>query len=466
VENQTFKKIFTVAEYVLPTFDVEVNLPSYATYNKSNINANVKATYTYGKPVTGEVTLTVHPRIRLYALASRPLEQYQVKSKLNGSVDIPVDIVRDLHLKADSYDREIEFFALVEEGITGRKYNKTGILKLYDKDVNIEMIKHTSTYKPGLKYTFLLKIAYRDDTPVEDNGPPVKIRYGHSYNEENYNKVIEKVPQNGVVKVVIDTKNDNKSVIGLNAEYQGQRYYLPVIDAQHSDSSNFIQVSLMEDQNVQIGQELKFDVSCTEPIDRYFYQVMSRGDIILFKSVSASSSKKHQFTITVTHSMAPKARVLVYYIREQNQEIVPDATEVDIQNIFRTPVSVHTSASKAQPQDKVEIKINTKPNAYVALLGLDQSVLLLKGGNDITQKDVIKELESYDGAPKRFRNLAYRKRRSIGWYGGGFTASRVFDDNGLVVITNGLLARSFYPSKSIVSCCFIAFYKPNLILTV
>ncbi len=60
--GQKFKKSFTVAEYVLPTFDVDLLLPPYALYNRPDVIATVKATYTNGKPVKGEVTLTVKPK--------------------------------------------------------------------------------------------------------------------------------------------------------------------------------------------------------------------------------------------------------------------------------------------------------------------------------------------------------------------------------------------------------------------
>lgn len=54
VLGQKSTKTFTVAEYILPTFDVDVVLPAYATYNNSHqVVATVKATYTYGKPVKG-----------------------------------------------------------------------------------------------------------------------------------------------------------------------------------------------------------------------------------------------------------------------------------------------------------------------------------------------------------------------------------------------------------------------------
>lgn len=42
------------------------------------------------------------------------------------------------------------------------------------------------------------------------------------------------------------------------------------------------------------------------------------------------------------------------------------------------------STDKAQPGDDVEVRVKADPNSYVGLLAVDQSVLLLKSGNDIT----------------------------------------------------------------------------------
>lgn len=79
----------------------------------------------------------------------------------------------------DFFEREIEFFALVEEGLTGRKYNSSSVMKIYHKEVKVELIKTSKTFKPGLRYTAYLKVAYQDDKPVDDGGPPVTLKYGY-----------------------------------------------------------------------------------------------------------------------------------------------------------------------------------------------------------------------------------------------------------------------------------------------
>ena len=53
------------------------------------------------------------------------------------------------------------------------------------------------------------------------------------------------------------------------------------------------------------------------------------------------------------------------------------------------------SQSEARPSSLVNISVKSKPLSYVGLLGVDQSVLLLKSGNDIEQEMITNELFGY-----------------------------------------------------------------------
>jgi CD109 antigen len=48
-------------------------------------------------------------------------------------------------------------------------------------------------------------------------------------------------------------------------------------------------------------------------------------------------------------------------------------------------VNITTNTDETQPGTDVELTVEAKPNSYVGILGVDQSVLLLKSGNDITK---------------------------------------------------------------------------------
>ena len=48
----------------------------------------------------------------------------------------------------------------------------------------------------------------------------------------------------------------------------------------------------------------------------------------------------------------------------------------------------------------MELSVTTNPGSFVGLLGVDQSVLILKKGNDIEQSTVFGELEKYNKIDK------------------------------------------------------------------
>ena len=44
--------------------------------------------------------------------------------------------------------------------------------------------------------------------------------------------------------------------------------------------------------------------------------------------------------------------------------------------------------NKTLPGKSLQLRVTANPSSYVGLLAVDQRFTLLKGGNDITQKDV------------------------------------------------------------------------------
>lgn len=83
-------------------------------------------------------------------------------------------------------------------------------------------------------------------------------------------------------------------------------------------------------------------------------------------------------------------------------------------------------SDQGKPGEQVSITVSTKPNSYVGLLGVDQSVLLLKKGNDLEKSAVFEELGKF--------NVRTRwERRFYGSYYGSYSD---FDSSGAAIITN------------------------------
>ncbi|UYV85158.1 CD109, partial [Cordylochernes scorpioides] len=307
IMGQDYKNTFTVAEYVLPTFDVKVNAPSYATFNNSEVVVNIKASYTYGKGVMGELTLKAESNSHFYSELTPKIYEFKTK----------------------------------------------------------------------------IKISYRDDTPLavkEDDY--LTIYYGDSYQEELWTKLeAGSVPETGIMNVEIPAMRENITILAMKAVFRGIDYYLPAVQSAVSPSSNYIRANL-----VSVDQEnAEIEVGSTEPLSYLVYQVVSRGNIVSSLKMTTPSVTKYTFKIPVVQSMAPKATVLIYYIRKENNELIADAINFKVNGVFRTPV--------------------------------------------------MEELETYDAGKKRPEFHYARKRRSL-WWSGSSTAAEIFQESGLVVLTN------------------------------
>lgn len=55
---QVHSKDFEISEYVLPKFEVKLDVPSFIVHKDKTLKVTVRAKYTFGKPVKGEVELT------------------------------------------------------------------------------------------------------------------------------------------------------------------------------------------------------------------------------------------------------------------------------------------------------------------------------------------------------------------------------------------------------------------------
>lgn len=58
-------------------------------------------------------------------------------------------------------------------------------------------------------------------------------------------------------------------------------------------------------------------------------------------------------------------------------------------------MDVKVNPSDTEPGASVELSLEAKPNSYIGLLGVDQSVTLLKTGNDIEYVSQLNYVQNY-----------------------------------------------------------------------
>lgn len=144
----------------------------------------------------------------------------------------------------------------------------------------------------------------------------------------------------------------------------------------------------------QLNKPVEVQVRSKNPLDEVTYQVIAHGKIIHAGTVNANNENQCYFLINATFEMVPKATIIVYLLK--NDDIKVAQVDVTIDGELRNFVKIKLPKTEAQPGDNISIEVMTNPNSYVGVLGVDQSVLLLKQNDGLTRDGAIQELSEYE----------------------------------------------------------------------
>lgn len=146
----------------------------------------------------------------------------------------------------------------------------------------------------------------------------------------------------------------------------------------------------------------------------YTYVIVGRGRILETKTIapvfddSNTTEYTHRFSFRPNFDYAPRARVVVYCVR--NNSIVSADVCVELYDDFKNFIDMDVTPHTAKPGQIVDITVKSNPNSYIGLLGIDKSVLLLRGGNDLAHDEIWNELELFYSQVK-YRAYDYSEER-------------------------------------------------------
>lgn len=153
----------------------------------------------------------------------------------------------------------------------------------------------------------------------------------------------------------------------------------------------------------------------------YTYVVVGRGRILETKTVTPifdetnATEYRHRFSFHANFDYAPTATVIVYLMRKQS--IVSTKINVDLKDDFKNFIDMNVTPNIAKPGQIMAINIKSNPNSYIGLLGMDKSVLILRGGNDLTHDEIWNALASMDAQVKgRPYDYSEGKKQRVYYY--------------------------------------------------
>ncbi|CAG2257034.1 CD109 [Mytilus edulis] len=459
-------KTFDVERVVLPKFEVNVVLPSFELKTDQFFTVTINTMYTFGKPVEGDAEVTFK---RSWTTDKQIVKKFKIKGK--ATIRVLMSEV------APTLGTSIEVIAKVKESITGFSAEDKGSVRIYDTPEKLTFSpRMPSVFKPNMEYAIILRATQHDDSPIK---PPlgmvnITVTYKVPGNTENQNvrppssgsggqvmpigqmpqprtrdeeKVLLtrqiRIPESGIISLSVTfpraAKNGN-----MRAFYRGASASKSVNRAE-SPSRNYIQVSVRDNKAAKPGEFLPLLVKVTESIGYCSYKVLSKGSLVVQGRFNMNQSKQRNQRLNITYGMVPQAKLLVYYARRQDGEIVADAITIPIEDIFDNTVSLTFNKKRATPGEEVSLQLTADRNSLVSVLAVDKSVLLLKSGNDITTQDVFNELQRYNN----FGNFP----RIGGWDSWKPTpvndrdAFSVFQEAGVYVLTDAVLFQ-YTPPRS------------------
>ena len=414
--EQTTQQDVRVEQYVLPKYEITLDLPRSWVLASDPVVGTVSAEYSFGKPVRGEVEIIAYRYVGVW-------EQYAVfTDDIDGSVSFelpPVQYVAGVPAAGGQGNLQLDI--TVREPSTGYLERTTELLTVAETPVNLQWIPESGAFKPGLPFSLLIVAETPDNRPVDSD-----VNVTLQFFDRNLNRITEEsfdvTASDGKALVEIEPPDD--AVTLTIAASSPNAYAAITLPASYSPTGNFIHVEQTGDARLDVGQQASFFVHSTGEARNFYYEVVSRGRVV-FSDVSQSPD----ISIALTPDMSPSSRLLVYQILPDN-EVAADFIPFSVSASYPMPVEVGFSAAEARPGDPVDIQLNTQGPAKVGLVVVDRSVFIL-AENRLNLQQVFAELERLYLQPRVEAHYG-------DWPGDAKTrgSSEAFTEAGLVVMTD------------------------------
>ncbi len=405
-----------VEEYVLPKYEVKVDLSKEWFLVDEPIEGKVAAEYSYGKPVRGELKIVAQRYVGEWE------EFASFSTEIDGEAEFELPAVEYVAGVPEARGMgNVTLEITVEERATGYEEKTTRLLTVSESPLTVQIIPESNAFKPSLPFTFLIITETPDNEPVDATVSVELTYWGEDFDTvETDEEEVE--TENGMALLEITPPEE---AVSLTADvYAEDAYSWAALDAAYSPSGNFIHVEQVSEGTLKVGDEVRFKVHSTREAANFYYEVVSRGRVV-FTDFSGSSD----ISFTTTPLMAPASRLLVYQILP-NSEVAADYIPFDVEGDYPHSVEAAFSEEEVEPGDALDILVQTEGPAKVGLVVVDRSVFIL-AENRLNLQQVFDELERLYMEPQVELHEAYP-------YEGITTrgAQETFEDAGLVVLSN------------------------------
>ncbi len=377
-----------VDKYVLPKYQIDITLDKDWLLADEKASGKVKAEYSYGKPVQGEL------EIRASKYVGNWQEFAHITKPLDGQTTFELPAVQYVAgVPASGGQGNVRLDVTVREHATGYEEKNSRLLTVATAPLTLKVIPESVIFKPGLPLS-LLVVGQTPDGKPTDTDATLSVTYTKSDMSSNTERQEVTIKQGlGTLKIMPPATAISLVVGAFNNTKGKQAYTSLVMQAASSPSNTFVAVQQVGSAALKVGDTAKFKIITTQQAANFYYEVTARGTLVF-----SSYSNSPDLEFILTPAMAPTARLLVYQILP-NAEVAADYLPFAVTASYPHQIAATFDQTSLEPGQKVTVNVQTQGTAKVALAAVDRSVFIL-AENRLNLAQVFAELEKLYQKPQ------------------------------------------------------------------
>ncbi len=415
-DQATMQLDVRVEKYVLPKYEVKTVLSKEWFLVNEPVTGSVKAEYSFGKPVKGELVI----------IASRYVGEWEIYETFYKEIDgeaefeiAPVGYVAGVPSAGGMGNIKLDIAVKERNTLYEEKTNK--LITVSSSPLNLKIIPESSVFKPTLPLDILI-ISETPDNKPRDAKVSIKITF---INEDlsQQGTMEDVLITNGGKAIFTFTPPEESIALVIEAEAEGASAS-KAMESGYSPSGNFIHIEQISQGIPKVGEQIRFKVHSTNEAVNFYFEVISR-DKVIFSDFTGFS----EISFQVTPMMAPQSRLLVYQILP-NSEVAADYLPFEVEGTYPQSVSTQFSTDEVRPGEDISIMIEAEGKSRVGLAAVDKSVFIL-AEKRLNLQQVFEELERLYMKPQAelHSSSVYSKVNTKG-------AKEIFKDAGVLVLSN------------------------------
>ncbi|XP_011920112.1 PREDICTED: pregnancy zone protein [Cercocebus atys] len=411
---------FTVEEFVLPKFEVKVQVPKIISIVDEKVNITVCGKYTYGKPVPGLATVSLCRKLFHVPNCDKHevCEEFSQQLNSNGCVTQQVH-TKMLQIKNMGFEMKLRVEARIREEGTDLVVTANGISEITNIASKLTFVKVDSHFRQGIPFFGQVLLVDGKGVPI-----PNKLIF-ISASEANYFSNATTNEQ-GLAQFSINTTHilANKLFVQVYTVHPNLCFHYSWITEDHqgaqhtanhvfSLSGSYIHLEPVagtlpcgHTQSIRAHYILNIQAVGELSELSFHYLIMAKGGIVRSGTHTLpveSGDMKGSFALSfpVESDIAPIARMFIFAILPDG-EVIGDSEKFEIENCLANKVDLSFSPAQSPPASHAHLRVGAAPQSLCALRAVDQSMLLMKPEAELSASSVynlltVKDLTNFPG---------------------------------------------------------------------